>query len=152
MKRYFTKTGIELKVIQGEGLGDGIPRGQLTEVTHRDEYDMTLIEKFKDAFIVIERNSYDNSTFQLNVTFKIDAALYSVPSKRHDLIGMLAIDVSNYLSRFHNFKEYVVPTVDLNIRASQGRKTLVFSYSIQAETARNMGLAKFQTSMIIKTA
>lgn len=29
MKQFFTKTGIELKLIQGGGQGDGIPRAQL---------------------------------------------------------------------------------------------------------------------------
>jgi len=29
MKQYFTKTGVALTVIQGQGLGDGIPRGVL---------------------------------------------------------------------------------------------------------------------------
>lgn len=36
MKQYFTKTGIELMVIQGEGLGDGIPCGFLKVVAPED--------------------------------------------------------------------------------------------------------------------
>jgi len=31
-KQYVTKTGVVLTVIQGGGLGDGIPKGQLTLV------------------------------------------------------------------------------------------------------------------------
>ena len=33
MKRYQTKTGIELTVVNGLGQGDGIPRGRLSLVT-----------------------------------------------------------------------------------------------------------------------
>ena len=36
MKQYQTKTGIVLELIQGEGLGDGIPRGVLQLVD--DDY------------------------------------------------------------------------------------------------------------------
>lgn len=36
MKQYFTKTGIELKLIQGNNQGDGIPSGLLKLVSSND--------------------------------------------------------------------------------------------------------------------
>jgi hypothetical protein len=33
VKRFFTKTGVELKCVNGGGMGNGIPRGKLLLVT-----------------------------------------------------------------------------------------------------------------------
>lgn len=37
MKQYFTKTGIELRLIQGGSQGDGIPRANLRLVEQGDQ-------------------------------------------------------------------------------------------------------------------
>ena len=45
MKQYFTKTGVELKVISGLGLGDQIKRGRLGIVGDYSVEDSEIVEK-----------------------------------------------------------------------------------------------------------
>lgn len=69
MKKYVTKTGVELKVIQGLGLGDGIPRGFAGTVyiesnsqpikSNRvvlSKFKQMTLEKHKDLYVIFENN------------------------------------------------------------------------------------------------
>lgn len=152
MRQYQTKTGVILTVINGQGLGDGVPKAKLKALSDLDGYSLDLLKRFETARIVINRNSYDNETFALEVYFTIDAKNWTKPSKRHGVLGLLTVDVSNYLSRFHGLSQYAVPSVDTSRRSKNGLKHLTFSYSISRETALNMGLSKFETFKVIKAS
>ena len=129
--QYFTKTGIELKVINGlKGL----------EV---DDYTLHLDFLFQRTDIWVNTQSYlgGSDQLQLILNIVIDAEQWpKTRQKRHKALSQLTLDCGNYLSRFFGLKSYTVPTVESEKRISKGCKTLRYTYNISKEYAASLGI------------
>lgn len=133
-KVYKTKTGIELRVIQGG-------QSELETMTPVfDEFNQKLLNQFGKCRIDLRSVSYIGlSVFELQVEVKIDAQAFDLTKDKSKLLGLITLDLGNYLSRFHGLNEFVRPEVDAK-RAKNGVKVLNFIYRISESTALSMGL------------
>lgn len=141
---YKTKTGTELRVIQGGGLGDGIPQGKLRVATEADIMDKGI---FAGASIVVGREVYGDQRPYIKVTLQVDAKQY-----RKAGAGGTVLDVSNWLyQRFGLSVHY--PTVGVSKRAKGGKLEMDLSYQIGADVARDLGLSNdWAARLILKRA
>lgn len=143
-KIYRTKTGIELRLIEGGGQGDGIPRGFLSEADSApelDSYEQVLQAIFRDSRIYASKSyTYGGKQFVVKFEIKMETAAWPKTSKkRHSMLQGLTIDSANYLYRFLNIGA-CHPTVDYQQRASKGIKTITYSYRVDAEQLEAIGV------------
>ena len=144
-KKYYTKTGIELTVING-----GKSSQSETElIPVFDEYNQFLQNLFGAARISLRQQNYIGlSRAELVVNF-------SVPTfetkNQSTILGQLTVDLSNYLSRFHGFNEYSVPSVQVS-RAKNGVKAIEYIFEVSESTAESMGLSRRETFKRIQGA
>jgi hypothetical protein len=147
---FKTKTGVELRVLDG-GLSEVESIDSEFDIPEIDQESLRLEAAFGRSNIVLKQVDYIGlSAFELTVKFSVDALEYSQSKNRQAYIGGLTVDLSNYLSRSHGFREYSVPTVDLNIRAKNNIKTFVFKYIVSDKTAYSMGLSENESMVCIQ--
>lgn len=149
-KIYRTKTGIELRVINGDGQGDGKSRGFLTLVDGQpqlDGDDLRLIQFFDRSEVFVTSQTYIGRDRGLILTFRVNLSVetwrqVSKSKKRLEAyLGGVTIDVKNYLYRFFEIgAEAYRPSLDSKQRPSRGVKTLTYSFEIGEATASRLGV------------
>lgn len=142
-KKYYTKTGIELTVING-----GKSSQSDTElIPVFDEYNQFLQNLFGAARIYLKHVNYIGlSRVELVVNFSVPT--FETKNQK-TILGQLTVDLSNYLSRFHGFNEYSVPSVDVS-RAKNGVKSIQYIFEVSESTAEAMGLSQKESCKAIQ--
>lgn len=152
-KTYQTKTGVELRVIDGGQCEVSDSSDFESMLPQFDAYTQKLMAQFDTARISLSHVDYIGlSAFELTVNVKIDASQWTKAKNRHALLGDLTLDLSNYLSRMHGLNEYVVPNIDSSVNAKNGLKTLVFRYQVSESTAYAMGASQNDRYKLIQGA
>jgi hypothetical protein len=130
-----------LTLIQGEGLGDGIPRAKLRLVGPNETG--SLFDQAKVA--VLRQNYIGADVIELLVEVKLDAKLL----KRHGYFDGVVIDCKNWL--YGRFGLGGVPSVGgLRDRAKRGFKTVTFHFEISLDQAKRLGFTNGAIQIILQ--
>lgn len=145
MRQFYTRTGVELRVIDGGGQGDGVPRGVLTLVGP-DFVAPILENQFSNATVSIRAIGYSD-TPTLCIRMRIDAK----SAKRQGYVGGLVVDVSNWVYRTFKLGVHNPSIAGLKDRAKMGQKEIVFHYELSQHEAARLGFrGQYGECLILK--
>lgn len=151
MKRYFTKTGFELTLIQGLGLGDGIPRGFSAGPKLDVASEMSAGfygSQFDSATVSVRTIGYADIPV-VSVRIKLDAKLL----KKHGYFDGWVVDVSNWVYKSFGIGVACPSVSGLRERAKKGQKEIVFEYEISPSEAKTLGFGfKYGEVLVLKRA